>query len=158
MRCLNKLGGICSKGFTLLELVLLMSLVAIVSLGLYSNMTPTDISVDSAVLKLAHDLRFAQDRAMTTGRNHGFRTLSTTQYEIYDQSPGSPTTDPTGQGPMVINLTTDYKNVIFQGTYQIEFNSVGSPTVGGGSSIGLTNGTETKNFSVTNNTGLINLP
>lgn len=152
------LVGKAGNGFTLLELVLLMTLLGMVSVGVYSNMTPQLIHVDSATLKVVHDIRFAQDRAMITGRNHGFRTITSTQYEIYDTSPGSPTTDPSTQGPMTLTLTTDYPNVAFQSTYQLEFNSLGAPVIGGGTNVGLSNGTETKSFSLTNNTGLINLP
>ncbi len=148
------------SGFTLLELVLMMSLIGIVSVGVYSNMTPHSMNmyVDAAVLKVVHDLRFAQDRAMITGRNHGFRSYSTTQYEIYDTSAGNPITDPSTQGSMVINLNSDYPNVAFAATYQVEFNSLGAPVIGGGGSVTLGNGTESKSFSLTSNTGLINLP
>jgi len=145
-------------GFTLLELVLIMSLIGMVSIGVYTNLEPQQIRVDAAMLKLVHDVRYAQDRAMITGRNHGFRTISTTQYEIYDTSPGNPTLDPTTQGSMTVSLASDYPNVAFPGSYQLEFNSLGSPVIGGGGSVSLSNGTETKSFSLTSNTGLINLP
>ncbi len=146
------------NGFTLLELVLIMTLLSMVSVGVYSTMTPQVVHVDSALLKVVHDIRFAQDRAMITGRNHGFRTITANQYEIYDTSPGNPTTDPSTQSAMTISLATNFPNVVFQTTYQLEFDSLGAPVTGGGTSVGLSNGTETKTFSLTNNTGLINLP
>lgn len=146
------------KGFTMLELTLIMLLMGIMTIGAYTMFSPQDIRVDTATLKVIHDIRFAQDRAMITGRNHGFRNTSATQYEIYDSSAGNPTTDPSTQSSMVINLNSNYPNVQFQGNYQWEFNSLGSPVLGGGSSMTLSNGTDTKTFSLTNNTGLINLP
>ncbi len=146
------------NGFTLLEIILTMSLLSIVSVGVYSTLTPQLVHVDLAMLKVVHDVRFAQDRAMVSGRNHGFRTITSTQYEIYDTSPGNPITDPSTQSAMTISLASNYPNVAFQGIYRLEFNLLGSPVMGGGSSVGLSNGTETKSFLLTNNTGLINLP
>lgn len=160
MKTKKHIANFNPSGFTLLELVLMMSLIAIVSVGVYSNISPRSMTmyVDAATLKVVHDIRFAQDRAMVTGRNHGFRSYSNNQYEIYDTSAGHPITDPSTQSDMVVSLGTDYPNVNFAANYQVEFDSLGSPVIGGGGSITLSNGTESKSFSLTSNTGLINLP
>jgi len=146
------------KGFTLLELVLILTMIGMVSVGLFNASTIQTVDVEPAAIKVINDIRFAQDRAMVTGRNHGFITNSTTQYTIYDSVPTTPTMDPSSQTNMVISLSPTYQNVVFQNNYQIEFNSLGTPVVGAGTNISLSNGSVTKQFLVTNNTGLINLP
>ncbi len=158
MKTYNLQFNFSQKGFTILELVLIMSLIGIVSVGLFNATTIQTIDVEPATIKVINDIRFAQDRAMVTGRNHGFITNSTTQYTIYDSAPTTPATDPSTQASMIVNLSPTYKNVAFQNNYQIEFNSLGTPVVGSGTNISLSNGSITKQFSVTNNTGLINLP
>lgn len=146
------------QGFTMLELVLILTLIGMVSVGLFNATTIQSIDVEPAALKVINDIRYAQDRAMITGRNHGFITNSTTQYTIYDSAPTTPATDPSTQSSMIVNLNPTYKDVAFQNSYQVEFNSLGAPVTGAGINIILSNGSVTKQFSVTNNTGLINLP
>ncbi len=144
-------------GFTVIELVMTLALMGIIAVGALS-IDFEGPSVHAATLKVMADIRYAQDRAMTTGTVHGFRTISTTQYEIYQTAPGTPITDPSTQSPMQINLDTEFTGVSFEDVYQIEFDTLGKPTQGGGQSVSLTSGQVTKTFSVSSNTGLLDLP
>lgn len=147
-----------SLGFTLLELVLIVFLLSLTGVGVLISWDLSQPALHGATLKVVKDIRYAQSRAMVTGKMHGFRTLSNSQYEIYQESVGNPIKDPaTGQN-MQFNLSDAFGNVIFQGTYQVEFDLMGSPTLGGGSTMGLQFGALNKSFTVENNTGRLNLP
>ncbi len=139
------------KGISLLELVFMMSLVSILGLSVISNSSTSDVGVQTALMKVVSNVRFAQDRAIVTGINHGFRTISSTQYEIYELNAGNPITDPSTSAPMLISLVNDFKNVSFGGSYQIEFNSFGQPIEGGGSTVTLNKDNSSRTFTVTNN-------
>ncbi|MBF0492397.1 MAG: prepilin-type N-terminal cleavage/methylation domain-containing protein [Deltaproteobacteria bacterium] len=146
------------RGFSLLELIFTISLISILGLSVVSSSNTSDPTVQSAMLKVVSDIRFAQDRAIITGVNHGFRTISATQYEIYQLTPGNPVNDPSTSAPMQISLYQDYKNVNFARNYQVEFNSYGQPVLGGGLAVNLSKDSSSRTFTVTNNTGLIILP
>ncbi len=145
------------RGFTALEIILTMVLIGISSVALIQNWDSSQPATYSAVLQVGQDIRYAQSRAMVTGTAHGFRTLSNTQYEIYENAPGNPTEDPSTRDPMVKNLNDRFPGVQFQGTYQIQFDSLGSPTVGGGTAVSLTKGTANRSLTVANTTGMLQL-
>jgi len=146
-------------GLTLIEIVLVILFLGLCGVGLIGNIDLNDpTSVTTARNKVAHDVRFAQHRALVTGIAHGFRTLSTTSYEIYQQNPGNAILDPLDQTPMQVSLATYFQDTSFQQTYQVEFDAFGRPTIGGGNSITLINGTHNKNFTVTQNTGAVITP
>ena len=146
------------SGISLLELIFTLMLVSILGLSVISNSSTADPSVQSAMTKIVSDIRYAQDRAIITGITHGFRTISSNRYEIYQTTPGNPISDPSTSAPMQVNLDNDYKGVTFSGSYQVEFNNFGQPTTGGGSSVRLSKDTSSRTFTITQNTGLVQLP
>lgn len=147
-----------SRGSTLFELSLLILLLGLFAVGVLLNFNHSPAVAQTAMFKVANDVRYAQNLAMITGVNHGFHTLSTTRYEIYKQSTGNPVKDPTTTGPMEVDLSTQFKKAGFQESYQVEFNSMGKPVLGGGNRITLTSDNVAKSFSITNNTGMLDLP
>ncbi len=155
-----KVKSISNKaGMTVIEIILVILFLGLTGVGLLRNLDLSDpTAVTTARNKVAHDVRFAQHRALVTGIAHGFRTLSTTSYEIYQQTPGNAILDPLDQKPMQVSLATNFQDTSFQQTYQVEFDAFGRPTIGGGNSITLTNGTHNKNFTVTQNTGTVITP
>lgn len=61
-----------SRGFTLIELVIVMGLIIIVSMGVTFSVRGNNYRVlHNASLALQSDLRYAQRRAITEGRRHG---------------------------------------------------------------------------------------
>jgi len=146
------------RGSLVLELSVLMVLLGLFSVSFLLSVNPSSAAVQTALLKVTHELRYAQNRAMVTALPHGFRTLSPTRYEIYEQSPGNPTLNPSTQGPMQVDLSGDFKGVTFSGTYQIEFDSLGRPTIGAGTLYSLKNESTERSFGVTTNTGMLVLP
>jgi len=61
-----------NKGFTLIELVLILGIITIVSAGVLVSMRGNNYrTLHNASLALQSDLRYAQRRAITEGRRHG---------------------------------------------------------------------------------------
>lgn len=146
------------SGFTLVELFLVMMLMGLSTAALVTQLDFSETRVHTATLKVSKDIQFAQNRAMVTGVMHGFRTVTGTQYEIYEETPGNPVQDPSTGLNMLIDLTNTYGAVNFGDVYQVEFDGLGSPTLGGGAAVTLALGEVNRTFTVEDNTGHINLP
>ena len=82
------------SGFSYVELMLSMILVGLCAVSVTLGYDMSSPSAELARRKIAADIRLAQSLAMSTKLKHGFRTLSTTSYEIYQTSPGNPIKDP----------------------------------------------------------------
>lgn len=154
-------------GFTLVELVMVITLLGIIAyVGVEGNFDMTPYTLDGATQKVMEDLRYAQNLATTTGEDYGFRATSATTYEVYRVSPYEVVTSPYDNLPMSEDLGTSFPGTAFDTAtfpaYQIEFNSTGNPTVGGGSSITITTATsgeaaETQQINISQDSGLINI-
>lgn len=127
------------KGFTLIELVLLMALLGIMAV-LYteSGGNLSNVAIDSASRKAQSDIRYAQFLAQTTGVKHGARFSAGGTYVVYRDVPGNPVTDPVTRQQLVENLSK-YPGVAITTAYQVEFEpTVGRPTMGGGQGVRFT--------------------
>jgi len=120
------------RGFTLIELVLLISVLGImVVLYTESAGNLSDIAVDAASRKAQSDIRYAQLLAKTTGVKHGVKFNKGGSYEVYVNTPASPATDPVTHQQFVEDLSK-YPGVTITTAYQVEFEpTVGRPTMGG---------------------------
>lgn len=140
---------------TLLEVCLALLLTGLLSMGLLLQYQEDPTNVHQALWKVGNDVRFAQHRAMVTGTKHGFRTVSSTQFEIYEGDPSNLILDPSTRQPMRVDLAGEYRDVQFHGSYQIEFDALGRPVTGAGTSVRLVGGAAAKSFSVAPNTGAL---
>ncbi len=119
-------------GFTLYELVLVMSLIGIMTFVAIPAITNVQgISMDQASAKVESDIRYAQNLAMTTGDEYGFRTTggANTAYEVYDVSTGTAVESPYDHLPMTEDLLNDYGGVSMTGAVNITFDERGYPTI-----------------------------
>ena len=118
-------------GFTLIELVLMIALLGImVALYVESTGDLSDVAVDGASRKAQSDIRYAQQLAQTTGARYGVKFNEDGNYEVYVGSPGNPVRDPhTGQN--MIEDFSRFPGVHIDDDYQVEFDSIGKPTIGG---------------------------
>lgn len=147
-----------NKGFTLIELVLTISVLGIMA-GMYTGIADfTSSDLDRSVRRLESDLRYAQQLSTAEEINYGFRNLDANTYEIYRLTPGVQATDPHTNQNLVVDYDQDYGGVAFQGNYQVEFDTMGRPVIGGGSQIVLMLGNQTKTITVLNQTGYIQVP
>ncbi|MCB1213988.1 MAG: hypothetical protein KDK66_00800 [Deltaproteobacteria bacterium] len=146
------------RGFTMIELVMLIFLL---SLSVAIAAPSLDINggqVNMAVIKVAQELNYAQNRAIVTGIPHGFRTTSSHGYEIYEGTTGNAIWNPSTGQPFNVDLNDYFNSVNFQGDYSVEFDALGRPDAAGDLTFVLSNGEETNTFTVEYNTGRVALP
>lgn len=143
------------RGFSLVELVLITALIPIMIGVTLSSFNLSPQRVDQAARKVEADLRYCQHLAAAEEVNCGFQTNSLQVYQIYRQNPGALIRDPHTQQPMTVNLATFHAGVNFGANYQVEFNSLGRPVIGGGTLITLTDGQTTRQVTVLATTGYV---
>ena len=162
------------SGFTVIELVLVIIIVAVVGIVISLNLGGLDsITLNNAEKKLVGDLRYAQQLAITTGIRHGLRvdTASDMEYSLYmDDGAETPIKDPVNLGQdFIVNFNTyqqgQLAGVIFNpdspfcSAAEIEFNGIGAPTDDTGNPIAcspnitLQLSTETTTIAIQQNTG-----
>jgi type II secretory pathway pseudopilin PulG len=121
----------------------ILAAVVIPKLGLPS--ISSRASVDGAAYMVASDIRYAQEFAMA---NRVSKSVSfTSGSSIYTFSPTS-SLDPSGRLPSGVTLNSNYI---------ITFNSLGEPTTGGGGSVIVTGGGQSRTISVVNYAGKVNI-
>jgi type II secretory pathway pseudopilin PulG len=134
---------------TFLEVIMVLLIIGILAaivmpktnIGITSSRT----SVDGAAYVIASDIRYAQEFAMANRISKSVNFTSGSS--IYTFSPTSGL-DPSGRLPSGVTINTDYT---------ITFNSLGEPTTGGGGSVTVTGGGQTRTISVVNYTGKVNV-
>jgi prepilin-type N-terminal cleavage/methylation domain-containing protein len=136
------------KGVTLVEVITVLAILAMLAavvipkLGLSITSTP---SVDGAAYMVASDIRYAQEFAMA---NRVSKSVNfTSGSSIYTFNPAN-NLDPSGQLPSGVTLSSNYT---------ITFNSLGEPTTGGGGSVTVTGGGQSRTIAVVNYTGKVNI-
>lgn len=120
------------KGFTLLELVIVMALLGLIGTVTIPLFSGTDsMALDGASRKLESDLRYAQSLATTTGDVYGLRTTSSatnSTYEVYRVYDNSLVTSPYDRQPMQEDLDESFNGVFFQNQGHVTFDATGTPT------------------------------
>ena len=94
---------------------------------------------------VASDIRFAQEFAMANRVSKSVTFVSGSSVYTFNPANGL---DPTGRLP---------EGVTINNNFTITFNSLGEPTTGGGGSVTVTGGGQTKTISVVNYTGKVNI-
>ena len=137
------------SGMTLIEVILVMVIIGILSAVVVTKldigMTTSKASVEGAANMIASDIRYAQEFAMSNRVSKSVVFIS--GISVYTFNPTSPF-DSTGQLP---------SGVTIGGNFTITFNSLGEPTSGGGGSVTVSGGGQTKSISIVNYTGKANI-
>jgi prepilin-type N-terminal cleavage/methylation domain-containing protein len=138
-----------SKGMTLVEVITVLAILAILAAVVIPKLgSPTvssTASVDGAAYMIASDIRYAQEFAMANRISKSVNFTSGSS--IYSFSPSSGM-DPSGQLPSGVTISSNYT---------ITFNSLGEPTTGGGGSVTVIGGGQTRTISVVNHTGKVDI-
>lgn len=129
------------KGFTLIELVMVLVLIGIIALFVaprLGNMTTTNAGAFSD--KLRADIRYAQNLAMTRGKRTRVQFIASIYSVTQDTSvagdctgPFPAVTDPAGSGVLLVQINTgSYAGITINASMLcLEFDSLGRPYVCG---------------------------
>ncbi len=148
------------RGFTLIELVLVLLVATVVGIVVSTNLSgfPT-IKVNGAARKLASDIRFAQQMAITQQVKYGVavNVPVANKYTVYkNDDPTVPARDPAGGNNFIVDFTTgQFQGVTLSSTLPVDgsarklvkFDSQGQPLGGGGSALAGPNNTITLSYS-----------
>lgn len=163
-----------SPGYSLIELVIVLTLIGIVSVGIFVYVGfYGGAKLDSASQKLISDIRYAQSLAMSTTGWYGV-SFEASPINIYTVYSTTGTIDSAVKDPsnFAINLIVDTNSlfgatifsVAIEGGQKIEFNPLGQPyadKLGNPltleSSVVLKAGSDTKTIKITPNTGRVYL-
>jgi prepilin-type N-terminal cleavage/methylation domain-containing protein len=140
------------RGFTMIEMVMVLIVMAIVATFILVHATPgsNDLIAQAEILK-SH-LRYAQIRAMNDTVPWGIRIPNTGSYVLYKNNAQAASQLP-GESAQTHTLPTGITVTAGTGsTYNFDdFGSPGTATL----TITLSQGTSTSNITVTKNTGYI---
>lgn len=147
------------KGYSLIELVLVLSLVGILSVyAMPDDPGQGSIIVDGAARKVMADMRYAQSLAMTTSTPHGVRGTGANTYQVYNVTTNTPVNSPFHQTPMNEDLSADFSSTTFQNpAFQVIFDASGRPTTGGGTNVRLDNTNAARMIQIANSSGFISM-
>lgn len=149
------------QGFTLIELVLVIVLIGIIGVAVLPQWTSSSLSLEFEARRVLNDIRYAQALSMTTGQRYRWVKLSSTSYQLTNES-GAAVLLPSGV--MQITLPTDmtFGSLTSLPNNLIAFNSEGSPYVttslpgtalSATATIPMTMGSQTRSIQVTSQTG-----
>jgi prepilin-type N-terminal cleavage/methylation domain-containing protein len=128
-----------SSGFTLVELIMVVVLISILAVSFVPKFLDTSaISLAGGAAMAAADIRYTQELAMGTYSAKTIVFTTTNTYYTVDSR----------------NVNLPSKVTISSGA-TFTFNSLGEPTAGGGSSVTLSAGAETKTITVESYTGRV---
>jgi prepilin-type N-terminal cleavage/methylation domain-containing protein len=128
-----------SRGFTLVELIMVVVLIGILAVSVVPKFVDTSvISLLGGAAMVEADIRYTQELAMST---HSPKTITfTTNDTFYTVN------------SQTMNLPS---RVSISSGATFTFNSLGEPTTGGGSSVQITAGGSTKTITVESYTGRV---
>jgi len=144
------------RAFTLMELLLVMSLLSVTAL-LFITYTGDigAVSVDALSRKIQSDIRLAQQMSTSSGQNHGVSFTADGNYVVYAGTVATPVTDPLENTPMIEDPSV-FGQVKVANNYNVEFDSLGRPVIGGGGNIEvLADSGASRMIYVVNNTGAV---
>lgn len=144
-----------ARGFTIIELVLILIILAIISaIGIVAIKAPSDTSIELAARKVAYDIGFVRERAMTSSKMH----------KIYINTPdrfragfGNFTlvTNPENNLPFDINISKNYAGISFFKNYSVKFDPLGVGKFSNATSIVLQSSGKIKTIKIIPTTGKV---
>jgi len=133
------------SGFTLIELIMVVVVLIVLATVIGPKISDTlkGTRVNTAARKIATDIRYAQSLAISTQALHGviFNPNPANTYSIYSPSSANIIWNQFSGGLYTVQLNAgEYDGVTIDGSYEVTFDALGSPTLGGGSSVTISAG------------------
>lgn len=148
---MNKFGS--QGGFTLLDIILVMAIIAVITVAVGVGELNTG-NLEVVSVQLRSNIQLAQDLAMTDGGDYGFRAIDTDTYEIFVGAAGSPATNPHGGQDFIVEISP----VAFSGPVAtITFDASGVPDNAADETITLQEGSQSRTLTVAAETGFVTL-
>ncbi len=149
-------GQMNSRGFTLIEFTLIIVMMGILAISISNVLGNVGaVSLDAASWKVQADIRYAKQLAMSTNRNHGVNFTVDNGYEVYDTNVGSAVVSPQTRNDLREDFA-EFDGVDIGSDFQVEFNQIGSPIIGGGGEVELVSEHgSSKTISIIANTGAV---
>jgi len=158
-------------GFTLIELVMVMTILGIIAMVVMVSGSPKGIiRLHAACQKLSTDLRYIQEEAMSEQVRFGiFFNTANESYFGYRGTTATKATDPQTQGNLDVNFASlgEFKEIGISSTNLsgniVEFDSAGIPYGGNGlplstqAIVTLTDGTNSKTVRIEVETGKVSI-
>jgi len=150
-------------GFTLLELVFVLILMSILSVGIYLKWPGSIINLGGQAYQLADDLRYTQTLSMTTGQRYRLVKTSANTYQIVNFA-GTAIKLAMGNTSVTLNSGITFGTLTNLPNSLVEFDGLGGPyttaTVPGTAltsiaTIPLTAGSDTVTVNITPETGRV---
>ena len=145
----SEIRNLNSRGMTLIEIIMVMVIIGILAATVLPRIdfgaTSSRASVDGAAYMIASDIRYAQEFAMANRVSKS--VVFTSGAAVHTFNP-THTLDSSGQLPSGVTISNNFT---------VTFNSLGEPTTGGGGSVTISGGGQTKTVSVLNYTGKVNI-
>jgi len=142
-------------GFTLIELIAVMAIIGILAATVLSRINFGSLSyqtsVNGAAYMVASDIRYAQEFAMANRTTQGLTFNSNSSSYTFSKSSSF---NPSGQLPPIAGSPT---GVTIGNNFQVTFNSLGEPITGGGGSVSVSGGGQSRTITVVNYTGKVNI-
>lgn len=118
------------KGFTLIELVLIILIVGIISLVAVPRFNLKEAKVGTLARKIVSDLRYAQNLSITKETRHGI-IFTTNSYTLFkNDNTATPARDPLKGGNFQVNMNGDFAGVSLSTGLTggvVKFNAIGAP-------------------------------
>jgi len=137
------------RGFTLMELIMVIIIMGALSAVAYSRLNTDHFDVVAAAGELVQAIRFAQDKSMSHSGGSNYQvSISGTGYQV--TRAGSPVVNPvTGSSP----YTESWSGIAIDTSTTIVFDAYGDPGLGAPLTITLSKGADSATVTVEDVTG-----
>ncbi len=141
-------------GFTLVELIAVMVIIAALMTAAMARIDNSAGSLDAVANVIRSNIQLAQDLSMTQDAVFGFESISASDYRIFDGAPGTPARDPLTGGDFEVTISP----VAFVGVVPTITFTNGIPSNGALATITVQEASIQRQITVTPNTGFVQIP